>query len=67
MTIARPDRAFFLIAAASALAYVSLSHGSAVYDRWYQLFPIAAVAATLVGVWLHCPLRGSGTATSGSV
>jgi len=55
MAIARPDRAFFLIAAASALAYVSLPRESAVYDRWYQLFPIAAVAATLVGVWLHCP------------
>jgi len=55
VTIARPDRAFFLIAAASALAYVSLPRESAVYDRWYQLFPIAAVAATLVGVWLHCP------------
>ncbi len=55
MTIARADRAFFLIAAAGALAYLSLPHDSAVYDRWYQLFPIAAVAATLAGVWLNRP------------
>ncbi len=55
MTIARPDRAFFLIATASALAYVALPRESAVYDRWYQLFPIAAVVATLVGVSLHRP------------
>jgi diguanylate cyclase (GGDEF)-like protein/PAS domain S-box-containing protein len=55
VTIARPDRAFFLIATASALAYVSLPHGSALYDRWYQLFPIAAVVATLVGLALNKP------------
>jgi diguanylate cyclase (GGDEF)-like protein/PAS domain S-box-containing protein len=55
VTIARPDRAFFLIATASALAYVSLPHDSALYTRWYQLFPIAAVVATLVGVTLHAP------------
>ena len=55
MTIARPDRAFFLIATASALAYVSLPHDSALYGRWYQLFPIAAVVATLVGLTLNKP------------
>ena len=55
MSIARPDRAFFLIAAACALAYVSLPHDSAIYNRWYQLFPIAAVAATLIGVALSRP------------
>jgi diguanylate cyclase (GGDEF)-like protein/PAS domain S-box-containing protein len=55
VTIARPDRAFFLIATASALAYVSLPHDSALYGRWYQLFPIAAVVATLVGVTLNQP------------
>jgi hypothetical protein len=55
MTIARPDRAFFLIATASALAYVSLPHDSAIYGRWYQLFPIAAVVATLVGLTLNRP------------
>ena len=55
MTIARPDRAFFLISAACALAYVSLPHDGALYGRWYQLFPIAAVAATLIGVTLNRP------------
>ena len=55
MSIARPDRAFFLIAAACVLAYVSLPRDSAYYDRWYQLFPVAAVGATLVGVWLNRP------------
>ena len=55
MSVARPDRAFFFIAAACALAYVSLPRDTAYYDRWYQLFPIAAVAATLVGVWLNKP------------
>jgi len=55
MSIARPDRAFFLIAAASALAYVSLPRDTAYYDRWYQLFPIAAVVATLVGVSVNKP------------
>ncbi len=55
MTIARPHRAFFLIASASALAYVSLPHESVAYDRWYQLFPMAAVVATLVGVTIHRP------------
>ena len=55
MSIARPDRAFFFIAAACVLAYVSLPRDSAYYDRWYQLFPVAAVAATLVGVWLNRP------------
>jgi diguanylate cyclase (GGDEF)-like protein/PAS domain S-box-containing protein len=55
VTIARPDRAFILIASASALAYVSLPRDGALYDRWYQLFPIAAVAATLVGVTLNQP------------
>jgi len=55
MSIARPDRAFFLIAAASALAYVSLPRESVLYDRWYQLFPIAAVVATLFGVTINRP------------
>ena len=55
MSIARPDRAFFFVAAACALAYVSLPRDTAYYDRWYQLFPVAAVAATLVGVGLHNP------------
>lgn len=55
MSIARPDRAFFLIAAACAIAYVSLPHDSAIYNRWYQLFPIAAVAATLIGVTMNRP------------
>jgi diguanylate cyclase (GGDEF)-like protein/PAS domain S-box-containing protein len=55
MSIARPDRAFFFIAAAFALAYVSLPRETAYYDRWYQLFPVAAVVATLVGVWLNQP------------
>jgi diguanylate cyclase (GGDEF)-like protein/PAS domain S-box-containing protein len=55
VTLARPHRAFFLIAAASALAYVSLPRDGAIYGRWYQLFPIAAVAATLVGVTLSRP------------
>ena len=50
MSVARPDRAFFFIAVACALAYVSLPRDTAYYDRWYQLFPVAAVAATLVGV-----------------
>jgi len=55
VSLARPDRAFFLIAAACALAYVSLPHDTAYYDRWYQLFPIAAVVATLLGVAVHRP------------
>jgi diguanylate cyclase (GGDEF)-like protein/PAS domain S-box-containing protein len=55
VSIARPDRAFFLIALASALAYVSLPRDTAYYDRWYQLFPIAAVVATIVGVALNKP------------
>ena len=55
MSIARPDRAFFLIAAAFALAYVSLPRDTAYYNRWYQLFPIAAVAATLLGVAINRP------------
>jgi len=55
VSIARPHRAFFLIAAASALAYVSLPRDTAYYDRWYQLFGIAAVIATLVGVWVNQP------------
>src|ERR687891_198432 len=55
VALARPHRAFFLIAAASALAYVSLPRDGALYGRWYQLFPIAAVAATLVGVTLNRP------------
>ncbi|MGH3066035.1 MAG: diguanylate cyclase domain-containing protein, partial [Gaiellaceae bacterium] len=55
MTIARPDRAFFLIAAACALAYVSLPHDTAYYNRWYQLFPVAAVGATLLGVAINRP------------
>ena len=46
VSIARPDRAFFFIAAACALAYVSLPRDTAYYDRWYQLFPVAAVVAT---------------------
>ena len=55
MSIARPHRAFFLIAAACALAYVSLPHDTAYYNRWYQLFPIAAVGATLLGVVINRP------------
>jgi diguanylate cyclase (GGDEF)-like protein/PAS domain S-box-containing protein len=55
VSLARPDRAFFLIAAACAFAYVSLPHDSAIYNRWYQLFPIAAVAATLIGVATNRP------------
>jgi diguanylate cyclase (GGDEF)-like protein/PAS domain S-box-containing protein len=55
VSLARPDRAFFFIAVACALAYVSLPHETAYYDRWYQLFPVAAVVATLVGVWLNRP------------
>ena len=55
MSIARPDRAFFFVAAACAVAYVSLPRDTAYYTRWYQLFPVAAVLATLVGVWLHNP------------
>ena len=55
MSVARPDRAFFFIAVACALAYVSLPRDTAYYDRWYQLFPVAAVGATLAGVWLNRP------------
>jgi len=55
MSIARPDRAFFLIAAAFALAYMSLPRDTAYYNRWYQLFPIAAVGATLLGVAINRP------------
>jgi len=55
VSLARPDRAFFLIATASALAFVSLPRDTAIYDRWYQLFPIAAVAATLLGVAMNRP------------
>ena len=55
MSLARPHRAFFLIAATSALAYVSLPRDTAYYDRWYQLFPIAAVGATLFGVAINHP------------
>jgi diguanylate cyclase (GGDEF)-like protein/PAS domain S-box-containing protein len=55
VSIARPDRAFFFVAAACALAYVSLPRDTAYYDRWYQLFPVAAVIATLIGVWLRRP------------
>jgi diguanylate cyclase (GGDEF)-like protein/PAS domain S-box-containing protein len=55
VTIARPDRAFFLIGLASALAYVSLPRESALYDRWYQLFHISAVVATVVGVAVNRP------------
>jgi len=55
VSIARPDRAFFFIAAACALAYVSLPRDTVYYDRWYQLFPIAAVVATLVGVSINRP------------
>ena len=55
VTLARPHRAFFLIAAACALAYVSLPRDGALYGRWYQLFPIAAVGATLIGVTLNRP------------
>ena len=55
MSIARPDRAFFFIAAACGLAYLSLPRDTAYYDRWYQLFPVAAVVATLAGVWLNRP------------
>jgi diguanylate cyclase (GGDEF)-like protein/PAS domain S-box-containing protein len=55
VSIARPDRAFFFIAAACALAYVSLPRDTAYYDRWYQLFPVAAVMATLIGVGVNRP------------
>jgi diguanylate cyclase (GGDEF)-like protein/PAS domain S-box-containing protein len=55
VNIARPDRAFFLVAAACALAYVSLPRDTAYYNRWYQLFPIAAVGATLLGVAINRP------------
>ncbi len=55
MTLARPDRAFLLIAAAGAIAYVTLPRDSIVYGRWYQLFPVAAVIATLIGVTLNQP------------
>jgi diguanylate cyclase (GGDEF)-like protein/PAS domain S-box-containing protein len=55
VNIARPDRAFFLIAATFALAYVSLPRDTAYYNRWYQLFPIAAVGATLLGVAINRP------------
>ena len=55
MSIARPDRAFFLVAATCALAYVSLPHDTAYYNRWYQLFPVAAVGATLLGVAINRP------------
>ena len=55
MSIARPDRAFFFVAAACALAYVSLPRDTAYYDRWFQLFPVAAVVATLIGVTIHKP------------
>jgi diguanylate cyclase (GGDEF)-like protein/PAS domain S-box-containing protein len=55
VALARPHRAFFLIAVALALAYVSLPQDSALYGRWYQLFPIAAVGATLVGVTMNRP------------
>ncbi len=55
MNIARPDRAFFLVAATFALAYVALPRDTAYYNRWYQLFPIAAVGATLLGVAINRP------------
>jgi diguanylate cyclase (GGDEF)-like protein/PAS domain S-box-containing protein len=55
VTLARPHRAFFLISVAGALAYLSLPRDGALYDRWYQLFPIAAVVATLAGVALNRP------------
>ena len=55
MTIARPDRAFFLIALAGAVAYASLPKDGVLYGRWFQLFPIAAVIALLVGVTAHRP------------
>jgi diguanylate cyclase (GGDEF)-like protein/PAS domain S-box-containing protein len=55
VSISRPHRAFFLIALAAALAYVSLPRDTAYYDRWYQLFPIAAVLATIVGVAVNRP------------
>jgi diguanylate cyclase (GGDEF)-like protein/PAS domain S-box-containing protein len=55
VNIARPDRAFFLVSAACALAYVSLPRDTAYYNRWYQLFPVAAVGATLLGVAINRP------------
>ncbi len=55
MTLARPDRAFFLIALAGAVAYVTLPPDGPLYGRWYQLFAIAAVIATLVGVSINKP------------
>jgi len=55
VTLTRPDRAFFLVATAFALAYVLLPRDGALYGRWYQLFSIAAVAATLVGVMINRP------------
>ena len=69
MSIARPDRAFFLIAVACALAYVSLPRDTAYYDRWFQLFPVAAVSATLVGVRINRPrsrLPGTSSRSAGS-
>jgi diguanylate cyclase (GGDEF)-like protein/PAS domain S-box-containing protein len=55
VTLARPDRAFLLIAAAGSVAYVALPRDGALYGRWFQLFPIAAVIAVLVGVTIHQP------------
>jgi len=55
VNIARPHRAFFLVAIAGALAFVSLPRETAIYDRWFQLFPIAAVVATLVGASINRP------------
>jgi diguanylate cyclase (GGDEF)-like protein/PAS domain S-box-containing protein len=55
VTLARPDRAFFMIAAAGAVAYVALPRDGALYSRWLQLFPIAAVIATLIGVTIRQP------------
>ena len=37
------------------LAYVALPRETAIYDRWFQLFPIAAVAATLIGATINRP------------
>ena len=34
---------------------MSLPRDTLYYGRWYQLFPIAAVGATLVGVWINRP------------
>ncbi|HLF68708.1 MAG TPA: EAL domain-containing protein [Gaiellaceae bacterium] len=55
MNVARPDRAFFLIAVAGSLAFVTVPRDAVIYERWYQLFLVGSVVATLVGVSLNGP------------